>query len=593
MKDHSLSANAMSPGEGAFAKSARPNSVDTDDLTTALAIMHATLESTTDAILVTDEANYVREFNEKYVKFWGIPPHMMVTAHAGELWNYISPQLKDPAAYLARLQDIVASCAPETFDVLELKDGRVFERNSAIQLIKQRNVGRVWSFRDITQRKRAQDALANEKRVLEKIASGASLSVVLDVLVRGVEAQSCDGMMCTVLIFDEDAQCLRHGAAPSLPAEYNKLVDGLHIGPRVGSCGSAAYTRERVFATDVTTDPHWADFVALATQFGIGACCSTPVFSSDGMLLGTVAMYYRQPHEPSAHDCELIRMATHLAGIVIERARAVEQLRVAKIAAEQRAHEVTQAYDTLRTTQEALNAELAGAVEYVLSLLPRPITEERVSADWSMTTSAQLGGDGLGYHWMDSERFAFYLLDVSGHGVKSALLAVSIIDTLRTCGLAHTDWNDPGAVLRSLNRVYFSQSHDHLYFTIWYGIADTGKRLMRYSGGGHPPAVIRTLGCKNPILPASGPPVGCFANAKYPTVEISLSFPTDLYLFSDGMFETRRQQDAAPLDRLVDFLVAPSNGQGRTVAEVRNRTLDHLHGAPPPDDCSVLKVSFG
>ena len=593
MKDHSLSANAMSPSEGAFAKSARPSSVDTDDLTTALAIMHATLESTTDAILVTDEANYVREFNEKYVKFWGIPPHMMVSAQAGELWNYISPQLKDPAAYLARLQDIVASCAPETFDVLELKDGRVFERNSAIQLIKQRNVGRVWSFRDITRRKRAQDALANEKRVLEKIASGASLSVVLDVLVRGVEAQSCDGMMCTVLIFDEDAQCLRHGAAPSLPAEYNKLVDGLHIGPRVGSCGSAAYTRERVFATDVTTDPHWADFVALATQFGIGACCSTPVFSSDGMLLGTVAMYYRQPHQPSAHDCELIRMATHLAGIVIERARAVEQLRVAKIAAEQRAHEVTQAYDTLRTTQEALNAELAGAVEYVLSLLPRPITEERVSADWSMTTSAQLGGDGLGYHWMDSERFAFYLLDVSGHGVKSALLAVSIIDTLRTCGLAHTDWNDPGAVLRSLNRVYFSQSHDHLYFTIWYGIADTGKRLMRYSGGGHPPAVIRTLGCKNPVLPASGPPVGCFANAKYPTLEISLSFPTDLYLFSDGVFETRRQQDAAPLDRLVDFLVAPSNGQGRTVAEVRNRTLDHLHGAPPPDDCSVLKVSFG
>jgi serine phosphatase RsbU (regulator of sigma subunit) len=135
-------------------------------------------------------------------------------------------------------------------------------------------------------------------------------------------------------------------------------------------------------------------------------------------------------------------MATHLAGIVIERARAVEQLRVAKVAAEQRAQEITIAYDILRTTQEALNAELVGAVDYVLSLLPRPITEERVSADWSMTTSAQLGG-GLGYHWMDSQRFAFYLLDVSGHGVKSALLAVSIIDTLRTCGLADTDWNDP------------------------------------------------------------------------------------------------------------------------------------------------------
>ena len=121
-----------------------------DELATALAMMHAALESTTDAILVIDEANYVREFNEKYVKFWGIPPHMMISAHASELWNYVSPQLKEAAGYLARVQEIIASAAPETFDVLQLKDGRVFEQNSAIQLIKQRNVGRVWSFRDIT-----------------------------------------------------------------------------------------------------------------------------------------------------------------------------------------------------------------------------------------------------------------------------------------------------------------------------------------------------------------------------------------------------------------------------------------------------------
>ena len=534
MKDHGLSTNVVSAGQGPQAESLsaqRPKKhrgvsgeQGADELATALAIMHATLESTTDAILVTDEANYVGEFNEKYLNFWGIPPHMMISAHASELWNYTSPQLKDPAGYLARIHEIIASSSPETFDVLELKDGRVFERNSAIQLIKQRNVGRVWSFRDITQRRRAQDALANEKRVLEKIASGAPLATVLDVLVRGVEAQSCDGMMCTVLVFDEAAQCLRHGAAPSMPAEYNRIVDGMHIGPRVGSCGSAAYKRERVFATDIATDPHWADYAELAATFGLGACCSTPVFSSDGALLGTVAMYYHHPHEPSEHDRELIRMATHLAGIVIERARAVEQLRVAKIAAEQRAQEITQAYDALRTTQEALNAELAGAVDYVMSLLPRPIAEERVSADWSMTTSAQLGGDGLGYHWIDSDRFAFYLLDVSGHGVKSALLAVSIIDTLRTCGLADTDWNDPGAVLGALNRVYFSQSHDHLYFTIWYGIADLAHGILRYAGGGHPPAVLRAAGCKNPKLAASGPPVGCFGHANYPTLEFRYSF---------------------------------------------------------------------
>ena len=184
MKNDGVSANIADNAHRAMT-GASEHSVT--ELASALAMMHATLEST-DAILVTDEANYVREFNEKYVKFWGIPPHMMISAHASELWNYISPQLKDPAGYLARVHEIIASAAPETFDVLQLKDGRVFERNSAIQLIKQRNVGRVWSFRDITRRKRAQDALANEKRVLEKIASGAPLATVLDVLVRGVEA---------------------------------------------------------------------------------------------------------------------------------------------------------------------------------------------------------------------------------------------------------------------------------------------------------------------------------------------------------------------------------------------------------------------
>ena len=299
MKDYGLSGNVVSAGQGPQAESLsaqRPKEAHSglsgeqgaDELATALAIMHATLESTTDAILVTDEANYVREFNEKYVKFWGIPPHMMISAHATELWNYISPQLKDPAGYLARIHEIIASSAPETFDVLELKDGRVFEQNSAIQLIKQRNVGRVWSFRDITQRRRAQDALANEKRVLEKIASGAPLAAVLDVLVRGVEAQSCDGMMCTVLVFDEAAQCLRHGAAPSMPAEYNRIVDGIasvRVSARVGALLTSANVYLRQISPRILIGPTTLSWLrrsgsapAVRRQFSparcsVGNCC--------------------------------------------------------------------------------------------------------------------------------------------------------------------------------------------------------------------------------------------------------------------------------------------------------------------------------
>lgn len=563
-----------------------------DDLATSLAMMHATLESTTDAILVTDESNRVRALNEKYINLWAIPAETRTSRDADHFSRHLCQQLRDPMASLERIREITASPASESFDVLHLLDGRVVERNSAVQLLDQQNVGRVWSFRDITHRKRAEDALENEKKVLEKIAAGAPLRTVLNTLVRGVEAQSCDGMICSVLIFDEEGQCLREGAAPGLPEGYNQIVDGVGIGPNIGSCGSAAYERQPVFATEIASDSHWAEFTELAQTFGLGACCSTPIFSSEGSLLGTVAMYYHQPHKPSAHDCELIRMATHLASIVIERARAVEQLRLAKVAAEERAQEIEQAYHSLRSTQETLNAELSGALDYVLSLLPRPITEKRISVDWSMTPSAQLGGDGLGFHWMDPDRFAFYLLDVSGHGVKSALLAVSILHTLRTCGLTNTDWNDPGAVLAALNRAYSSKSGEHLYFTIWYGVADFVNRTLRYSAGGHPPAVLRGGKRKRQRLPASGPPVACFPDAQFETVDLPMSFPSDLYLFSDGVFETRRHEDAEPLDQLVDFLVTSDNGHSRTVAEVRNRTLDPLHGAPPPDDCSVLKISL-
>src|SRR4029453_3964214 len=145
MKDYSLSANDVSPGPGPHTEGPSTQKTekrqrgasgehDAEELATALAMMHATLESTTDAILVTDEANYIREFNEKHVKFWGIPPHMMKWAHVGVLWTYISPQLKDPAGYLARLHEIIASAAPESFVVLQLKDGGVFDGISAFHL---------------------------------------------------------------------------------------------------------------------------------------------------------------------------------------------------------------------------------------------------------------------------------------------------------------------------------------------------------------------------------------------------------------------------------------------------------------------------
>jgi len=141
----------------------------------------------------------------------------------------------------------------------------------------------------------------------------------LDALVRFLEKQAM-GMQCSVLILDGDR--LRHGAAPSLPAAYSRAIDGIPIGPRVGSCGTAAWRREPVIVRDIANDPLWSDFRALAHEHGLAACWSTPILGRDGALLGTFAMYYGEPRSPTPQDEQLIATATLLAGALIERAQA-------------------------------------------------------------------------------------------------------------------------------------------------------------------------------------------------------------------------------------------------------------------------------
>ncbi len=167
-------------------------------------------------------------------------------------------------------------------------------------------------------------------RVLEMIALGRPVPEVLEALVRAVERQSADGMIGSVLLLDAEGKRLRHGAAPGLPAVYCAAIDGLEIGPQVGSCGTAAHTGRRVIVSDIRSDPLWAAFRELAAAHDLRACWSTPIKSRTGKVLGTFAMYYREPRAPSAADLELIERTEHLAGIVLERDRADVALRDAE-----------------------------------------------------------------------------------------------------------------------------------------------------------------------------------------------------------------------------------------------------------------------
>ncbi|MDX6612965.1 MAG: hypothetical protein QOD75_2151 [Blastocatellia bacterium] len=154
-------------------------------------------------------------------------------------------------------------------------------------------------------------------KVLELIASDAPLKDILTKLVLLIEAQLPD-MLGSVLLLSDDGNHIRHGAAPSLPEQYVKAIDGAPIGPKNGSCGTAMYRGEAVVVTDILTDPLWEDYRDIAAASGLRACWSTPILSGRGKVLGSFAMYYREPRTPTGAEAKLTEVATRIAGLAIE-----------------------------------------------------------------------------------------------------------------------------------------------------------------------------------------------------------------------------------------------------------------------------------
>ena len=167
--------------------------------------------------------------------------------------------------------------------------------------------------------------LLEQSRILQRLAANAPLGEILTRLVLLIESQS-PGMLCSVLLLSEDGDHIRHGAAPSLPKEYVEAIDGQPIGPKHGSCGTAMYRGESVCVTDITSDPLWDDYRDLAVANGLRACWSTPILSGRGKVLGSFAMYYREPRTPTGDEAGLTEVATRIAGLAIEHHAAKEIL---------------------------------------------------------------------------------------------------------------------------------------------------------------------------------------------------------------------------------------------------------------------------
>jgi PAS domain S-box-containing protein len=252
----------------------------------------------------------------------------------------------------------------------------------------------VGTVHDVTHLARSRALTKVEQRVLEMTASGETLRDTLETLVLEIEKLTPPAI-ASVLLISNDGRHVVHGAAPNLPPEYNVTIDGAEIGPIAGSCGTAAYTKKQVIVTDIETDPLWKDYRELARPHGLRACWSTPIVASHGRVLGTFALYYREPRAPTNDDIDLISRASHVAGIAIQRRDLDAQLRglAARLEAareEERTKIARDIHDELGQTLTALKMDISWIGRHAASpegIEPKALLE-RIKQLTEMTDAA-------------------------------------------------------------------------------------------------------------------------------------------------------------------------------------------------------------
>jgi diguanylate cyclase (GGDEF)-like protein len=253
-----------------------------------------------EAIVANDAHNhpFTREFSADYLPRFGI-----------------SSMLDVPIHLYGRLEGVL--CHEHVGPAIEwTPDQRLFAiaiANLAALAIEQ------------TERRRAEALIRGQRDVLEMIANGAALPDTLASLIGSLEQQD-NQILCAICLLDADGVHLRSAAASRLPPSYCKAIDGMAIGPAAGSCGTAAYAKQTVVVRDIQSDPLWTEYRAIAQEHGLSACWSSPIFDSQQRVIGTFAVYYREPRAPSAEHRRLVEMATHTAAIAIERTLAGQRI---------------------------------------------------------------------------------------------------------------------------------------------------------------------------------------------------------------------------------------------------------------------------
>jgi sigma-B regulation protein RsbU (phosphoserine phosphatase) len=436
-------------------------------------------------------------------------------------------------------------------------------------------IGISGTLNDITERKRREQHLSAEHAMTRVLAESATLSEATPNILQSI-CESLGWDVGELWSADTSTNVLHrvetwHRQSVDV-SEFETASSPIIFAAGVGLPGRVWDSAEPTWIANLAED---ANFMrsSIAAKVGLHAAFGFPILSGDERL-GVMTFFSCESQQP---DVDLLKMMAAIGsqiGQFIKRKQAEEELQRQNL---------------------ILQSELNQSAEYVRSLLPRPLTGT-VTTEALYIPSLQLGGDAFDYYWLDADHLAVYLLDVAGHGVRSALLSVSVLNVLRSQSLSNTNFSQPSAVLAALNRVFQMNENGDDYFTIWYGVYNRIKRQLIYACAGHPPAILlsdtsTTTSVKQ--LGALSIPIGMLPDAEFVDDSCEIQPSSTLYLFSDGAYEIHQPNGTIwGLNAFIDLLIVyKKNNTGNldTVLEhIQNLSLKKVLD----DDFSLLQLTL-
>jgi PAS domain S-box-containing protein len=369
-------------------------------------------------------------------------------------------------------------------------------------------------FQDVTERVRAERLLSAQRDTLALIAAGAPLSETLERLVLSVEMLLESDSRASIMLASDDRRRLEGAAAPNLPAAYNEAVDGIEVGPEVGSCGTAAHRGQTVIVADIETDPLWKDYRELALAHGLRACWSTPIQSSGGQVIGTFAVYYDRTASPSDNELAAVQLMARTAAVAIERDR----------------------------TQTALLTQFADLQKSLLPPQLPHVPGVHASASFRPgNRTVDVGGDFYDLFVVAPDSWAFMIGDVCGHGTEAAAATAIARHTARAVAL---QGGDPSEVLIAVNRALLHSGFDR-FATMIFGclsVTDSRTRISLCRAGHPSPIVVRRDGTLEEVE-GHGPALGIYPEITAPLRSVELGPEEALVMYTDGVTERNPRID--------------------------------------------------